>query len=290
MNLDQDVAVSPLTTDGLCLPTGNSHAPSALELIPTGILPLDHELGGGIRPGTLNLACAYTGDGKTSLMIHLAQTAAHLGHPVRIYHSEMDTANDYLPRVARWQIGPEFRGSIQPLAFPLIKIEDIRHHPDRGLAAITRDIRALKAEQKLTPVIIVDSLDRPGDDRLQLEQFARYLTDLTEAQGVVTWATSQANDKARETDTVTMQQLRDSRGKAFPCSLFIGLRKISDLVQDGNAVLTIDKSRYGQKFQVRVRVDWAAQRFSDVDDTYQLPANVSTRTTRQICVPGDKSA
>ena len=69
-----------------------------------------------------------------------------------------------------------------------------------------------------------------------------------------------------------MEYLRESRGKGFPCSLFVGIRKLGDVDEDGNAVLTIDKNRHGRRVQVRCRVDWPNQRFSDVSDAYQMPA------------------
>ena len=72
--------------------------------------------------------------------------------------------------------------------------------------------------------------------------------------------------------------------------MFIGLRKCGDEDGDGNAVLTVDKNRRGRKFQVRARVRWECQRFSDVNDTYEIPRVTGNPTARQICGPGDKSA
>lgn len=243
--------------------------------VPVGITSLDHKLEGGVVPGTLNVVCALTGEGKSSLMIHIAQTAAALGHPVVIFHSEMDSQRDYLPRLTSWITGTPYsqnpRHESQHDYLTLINLVDLRKHLGQELNVIRKHIHDLKTRQNQTPVIIVDSIDGIGGDRIQLDQLAQYLTNLAESEDVIVWTTSQANDGARESKTVKVEHLRDSRGKAFPCSLFIGLRKCGESEEDGNAVLTIDKNRQGKRFQLRCRVHFESQRFSDVDDFYQLP-------------------
>lgn len=60
--------------------------------IPTGFQDMDQAINGGFKPGQLVILAARPGIGKTSLMIHLAKTAARNGDPVYISTLEMTQA------------------------------------------------------------------------------------------------------------------------------------------------------------------------------------------------------
>lgn len=57
--------------------------------IPTGFEYLDRTINGGFKPGQLIVLAARPGVGKTSVMLHLAKTAAKAGNPVYISTLEM---------------------------------------------------------------------------------------------------------------------------------------------------------------------------------------------------------
>jgi archaellum biogenesis ATPase FlaH len=275
MNNEDCIIVSPGNAHDL-----TSQPPEEVCRVPTGIAPLDAKLGGGTRAGSFNVICGYTGDGKSSLVVHLAQTAAALGHPVRIYHHEM-ISEEYLRRLKSWESGMAYSkiSGVNPKNFPLIEIVSLRSNKHCGVPVIAADIRTLKAKHDRKPVIMIDSLDGLECDRFRLEGLAQSLAELAEEENVVIYATSQAN---AQVTTVTMKHLRETAGKAFPCSLFIGIGMSKTEDEGCDVVLTIDKNRYGPKFQIRARVDWTCQRFSDVDDCYQIPETANLPATRQI--------
>ncbi|MCP5535424.1 MAG: hypothetical protein H7A51_04220 [Akkermansiaceae bacterium] len=284
MNTANDIVHSPIN-GGAFLPTGDEQPPMEGPLVPTGITSLDNQLRGGVRVGTFNVICGYTGDGKSSFVVHLAQTAAALGHPVQLYHSEM-TTEEYLQRLKSWESGVAYakiRGVV-PVDFPLIEVLSLRSGGNAGVQDIVANISPLKTAHKNKPVVIVDSMDGIESGRKQLEEIAQSLASMAGQEDALVWATSQANSRGT---TVTIDNLREATGKAFPCSLLIGLGRSCPEDKGSDAVLTVDKNRYGSRFQIRTRVRWECQWFSDVDDSYLIPRVQGEPT---ICDPGDKSA
>ncbi|MCA9450648.1 MAG: hypothetical protein KC931_26230, partial [Candidatus Omnitrophica bacterium] len=166
---------------------------------------------------------------------------------------------------------------------------DLRESGDQFFPKLKDYLTSLGTESDRTPLVIVDSLDGIcSADRLDLEATAEKLSLVAEQTGAVIFATTQANDKATDNDTVTLECVRDARGKAFPAALFLGLGRSPEGDANGTVTLTADKNRFGPRFQVRAGVDWGCQRFFDVDDTYDLGNPGSIQDPRQTDEPCDK--
>ena len=71
---------------------------------PTGFTPLDHYLGGGLRPGELALIGGPQGLGKTTFVLQVAREAMRRGHPV-LYVSYEHDAVTVLERLLAMEAG-----------------------------------------------------------------------------------------------------------------------------------------------------------------------------------------
>lgn len=255
---------------------------SATDLrIPTGIISLDQEIRGGASPGKFHLIAAYTGVGKSSFAVHLAATAARYGHPVLFFHSEMALERDYVPRLLSWETGepygqisarPQTNPSLPSWIREQVSFFNVHAGATRTLNSIRARIEDLQHNNSATPLVIVDTLDylvdsgSTYDRRLDLETVCTNLAGIAVGLNVPIWATSQANDQAANTDIVTMQCLRDARGKAMPCSLFLGLGMSEENRARGILTINAEKNRDGEPFVLRVRADLGCQRFSDLHE------------------------
>lgn len=289
MSKNVDSILQPSNPDSLLLAEGANL--KSVEAIPSGIIALDSILGGGLLPRTLTVLCALTGRGKSSFSVHLACAAAGYRHPVVLGFSQMVLA-DYASRLTAWATGEHYsrisRSYLKHLGGKLVPW-DLRELGDQFFPKLEDYLTSLGNESDRTPLVIVDSLDGIcSTDRLDLEATAEKLSQIAEQTGAVIFATTQANDKATDNDTVTLECARDARGKAFPASLFLGLGRSPEDDRTGTVTLTGDKNRFGPRFQVRAGVDFGCQRFFDVDDTYHLADPDSIHDPRQTDEPCDK--
>lgn len=256
-----------------------------VQRIPTGIVELDCELGGGARAGKLYMVCAYTGYGKSSFAVHLSAVATEFGRKVLYFHSEMSARDDYYPRLIAWKLGVPYNRisrSTPGIDCPdivdfLRQIEfiDLTKIGAGSIEKVREKIRRTDRPGGKGPLVIVDTVDkievRPSrkSERMILEEICFQLSQLAEEESVPIWATTQANDSAHGAEVVDLKCLRDARGKGLPCSLVLGLGMTDKSRNLGIATLTADKHRDGRKFQVYLRTDLACQRFSSLTSAYE---------------------
>lgn len=273
---------SHLVADPDSTPAAPQRLNSSKKLIPTGLPSMDRLLHGGILSGKLYVLCAYTGYGKSSFAIHLGCVAAAFGFGVAVFHNEMSFRSDYLPRILAWMTGKPFRdyqrGRI-PIPPELLQEINSRFHFtdlaadhsswDHVFQAKIEELTQLHPHGLLVLVDSMDSLPRrsPGaNERQALEDAAKTLSDLALNLDVPIWATTQANDEALNADTLNSQSLRDSRGKAMPASLVLGMGVSERSEEKEIATITTIKSRDIPPFQIRVATELACQRFMDLSD------------------------
>lgn len=283
-----DIECGPSLKNGALagLRTGDSSAVPAgtTDRIPTGIASLDAQIGGGSRPGSLEVLCAYTGSGKSSYSVFRSMVAVEFGYPVILYRHQMPDY-EYWQRFTAFHTGQNYSEVAQFFQKPMESVVLINFRgkePMEVLHDLENDTKRVADERQITPLVVVDSMDVLSTDRLKLEEIAERLATIAETTGAVIMATSQSNDSGKDVDTVTMTCLREAKGKAIPASLFLGLGMSQENKDKGVVTFTCDKNRHGRTFQVRAGVNFSKQRFFDLDDTYEIPDIVLSEDLRQF--------
>ena len=138
-------------------------------------------------------------------------------------------------------------------------------------------------------LVIIDWLDKMTPVRLRgknpelrhfLGAISQEVDDFGREMDIATWLTTQANDAASGMAKVTMKSLNESRSKAHPSSLFLGLGTTDEDKESGIWHVTCDKNRDGRTFSVRIRGDLDHQTFTD------LSAEQMTAEQSRAAAPG----
>ncbi len=72
--------------------------------LPTGVLPLDSAIGGGLHPRSLTVVGADMNVGKTAMLVHVSMYAWLTGHRVLLYSTE-EGVNEVMARCVAWATG-----------------------------------------------------------------------------------------------------------------------------------------------------------------------------------------
>lgn len=102
--------------------------------------------------------------------------------------------------------------------------------------------------------------------RHYLAAISQEVADFGKANNLVTWMTTQANDKAAGQAKVGLSANNESRAKANPVALYIGLGTTEEDKSNRIWHATVDKNRDGQTFSMRILGDLDHQRFGDLSE------------------------
>lgn len=115
------------------------------ERLPTGLVELDHVLGGGVLPGMVVLVGGDPGIGKSTLLLQIAGHMSHTGHSV-LYVSGEESAKQTRLRADR----------VSALSTRLLIL------PDTSLERIVDHIEQLRPQ-----LVVVDSVQTLSSEQLQ---------------------------------------------------------------------------------------------------------------------------
>lgn len=259
-----------------------SHESEGSCVVPTGIPAVDFRIQGGLWSGELAILCALTGGGKSSFCVHLASVAASFGVPVLFVYSDMSmSVCDYNPRFLAWVTGQSYgdisRGglidnSVDCSAFERLNFMDFTKKTN-WISRLRTGIEQLKGENDRPPLVLIDSMDGLSSyERCDLDATSSALSNMAKSCNVPIWATIQANDGASDVDVLSLECVRDSRARAFPASFVFGLGMSEDACREGIATLTALKARRAKRFFVRLKADFAIQRFTELSQAYDVDA------------------
>ena len=252
-------------------------------IISTGIAPIDNMLDGGLYPGLIVLG-GFTGTGKTTLVLQIADNIAAAGRPVLYVALEMSAHELMSKSIARYAAS---LATGTPLTYGQILagyydtstwnggakyISDVKDrmyiHESIGntsAAEVCEMARDVATATGTAPVIIVDYLQIMGRDdprmtdkqaadanMLGLKQLSRDLdTPLILISGL-------NRDAAKNADgTITAQSFRDSSGIEYGADLLIGLEYDGNMWPDTSQQpirLRVLKTRRGRKPDHPVRL------------------------------------
>ena len=102
--------------------------------------------------------------------------------------------------------------------------------------------------------------------RHYLAAISQEVADCVKANNLVTWMTTRANDKAAGQAKVGLSANNESRAKANPVALYIGLGTTEEDKSNRIWHATVDKNRDGQTFSMRILGDLDHQRFGDLSE------------------------
>jgi replicative DNA helicase len=236
---------------------------------PTGFVPLDTYLSGGLRPGELTLLGGPQGLGKTTMALQIARQVAAKGHPVVYVSYEHDSVS-LLERVVAaeagelaGQDGVPLRGvrsalegegeagslsdrlssapggaeAIASVSVDLDRFHILRAHVDTTVDDITSAVREVIATDGGQPLVVVDYVQKVAapeagqDEERRMAVVAGALKDLALTGALPVLAIS-ASDAAGIADGTRLrtQNLRGASALAYEADCVLVLNEKYDVV------------------------------------------------------------
>ncbi|WP_426242465.1 DnaB-like helicase C-terminal domain-containing protein [Nocardioides sp. LHG3406-4] len=243
---------------------------SDAQVWPTGFPLLDQELGGGLRPGTLNLLGGAQGEGKTTFALQVARSCARSGRPALLLSFELEAeallqkvisaeaaeaASSSMPLSVR-QVRAAFEGTDGAGGLPerlgehaggleaLAAVSDYapRLHIHRStttqtsLDVIAAAIKDVLAEHGVPPLVVVDYLQKVRvsehlDQDEQVTQVTERLKDLSIEFECPVLAVSASDRAGLEPGTrMRARNLRGSTALAYEADVVLILANKADVV------------------------------------------------------------
>lgn len=259
--------------------------------IPCGLYMIDKITEGGVWPGSLNLALADTGVGKSIWLCHLAASYMSMGLNVIYFSMELGEwalahrVDANLMDMDMNLFGETLDRNVFKTRMERIKntfMGDIRFNEFGSGGAHAGHFRHVIDEYKMkegfTPdVIIVDYLEicaseryKPGSLRhdLYLKSIAEELRNLGKERGIPVWSAQQTNRDAAENMDVGKKNVADSYGILRTVDLMFALITNDDLQRRKQILVKQIKNRYGPEDSPRqflVGLDKSKMRFYNLD-------------------------
>lgn len=269
--------------------------------IPTGFDQLDKIIGGWRRGEELAVMFARTGQGKSWLLIKSLQHAWRLGYRVGLIEPEMsdvktgyrfDTLYGHMSNrsMVRGEDLPEYEGYIKDL--------ETRENP--FFVVSPKEFNRRITVSKLRSFIQTNNIDilgvdgisyltdermKRGDNRTsQLTNISEDLMDLSIELKVPIIVVAQSNrEGAKDDDAPGLENIRDSDGIAYNCSVAISARQ-----KDSNVELNVRKNRNGvtgDKISYLWDIDTGKFTFVENDEDEDSSTQHSTRNESDDSLP-----
>ena len=269
--------------------------------IATGFDQLDGIIGGWRRGEELVVMFARTGQGKSWILIKSLQHAWRLGYRVGLIEPEMsDSKTGYRFDTLYGHLSNRSMVRGEDLPEYAQYIEDLEKRQNPFFVVSPKEFNRRITVSKLRSFIQTNNIDilgidgisyltdermRRGDNRTtQLTNISEDLMDLSIELGVPILVVAQSNrEGAKEDKAPGLENIRDSDGIAYNCSVAISLRQ-----KDSVAELNIEKNRNGvtgNKLSYLWDIDTGKFTFVENDDDEERPARQSTSSDEGDTVP-----
>ena len=262
-------------------------------LIATGFDQLDDIIGGWRRGEELVVVFARTGQGKSWILIKSLQHAWRLGYRVGLIEPEMsDSKTGYRFDTLYGHLSNRSMVRGEDLPEYAKYIDDLEKRQNPFFVVSPKEFNRRITVSKLKSFIQTNNIDilgidgisyltdermRRGDNRTtQLTNISEDLMDLSIELKVPIIVVSQSNrEGAKEDKAPGLENIRDSDGIAYNCSVAISARQ-----KDSRAELSIEKNRNGvtgSKLSYLWDIDTGRFTFVENDDDSQPVTKSSNR-------------
>lgn len=268
--------------------------------IPTGFEELDEVLGGWRRGEELAVVFARTGQGKSWVLIKSLQHAWRCGYRVGLIEPEMsanktgyrfDTLNAHHSNRAlvRGEDASGYADYIQELQTSDTPFF-VASPKEFGRKITVSRLRSFIQTNKIDILgidgisYLTDERMRRGDNRTtQLTNISEDLMDLSIELGVPIIVVAQSNREGeKEDDAPGLENIRDSDGIAYNCSVAISARQ-----KDSHMEITVRKNRNGVTGG-KIRYSWDIDSGTfvfDPDDSVSTPSDVAPPPRHTLAAP-----
>lgn len=275
--------------------------------IPCDLVMLDRITDGGVWPGSLNVAMADTGVGKSIFLCHMAAAYMTMGLNVVYFTMEMgekalaQRIDANLMDMTMDSFGDDLDETVFEARLRRIKNDyagDIRIKEFGSGTAHAGHFRQVIDEYKLkenfTPdIIIVDYLAICASERwkpnsirhdLYLQSIAEELRNIGKEMNIPVWSAHQTNRDGAETMDVGKKNTGNSYGILQTVDLMFALITSDDLQKRKQIVIKQIKNRYWPEDKPRqfiIGLDKSKMRFYNLDHQMEQEVEQKTKTLKQ---------
>jgi replicative DNA helicase len=231
---------------------------------PTGWVPVDNVLEGGLMGGEYGLIMAPPGAGKTTSLVNIGYSLAGLYGGANVLHVSAEMLQyKVLAKYAVRVTGiPLKRGDSEVENKVLQALETkaqkrlrgrlrVIYLEDKRVMAIRTLIDKLQAEGFETDALIVDYADllhtkHRNEKRFELADISRELRDLGASRNIPVWSATQAGRQALGKEVITMADVAEAIEKAAIADVIISICQTPDEKKLGTGRLFMAKVRDGE--------------------------------------------
>jgi len=258
-----------------------------IRRVPTGMVPLDNFISGGLPRGTLGMLMGGSGYGKSALLGQFALQASLAGYNIAYLTLELDadevmkrndSSNTGIPvtelpianvkRVKR-KLFDMYKGLVDQGKRPGKYF--VQYYPTKtiNIAQVENYVKRLRDEKGITLDLLVvdyfDLLKMMGTYTKKyeaLEENCEILRGLAGTYDMGIWTASQVNRPGIGKETVDMDDIASGFGKVFPLDLLLTISQTKSEKEAKAFRLHIAKSRLGPANEVVfVEPDFTRMRF-----------------------------